>query len=58
MAGNPSLRNLFKLAGIENGHAPGLRGTFAVDLLLAGASIEEVAVLLGHSNVTHKHCNP
>jgi hypothetical protein len=34
--------------------------TLAVELLLTGTSIEEVAVLLGHSNnkVTQKHYNP
>jgi integrase/recombinase XerD len=55
-----SLRNLFILAGIENGHAHRFRDTFAVELLLTGTSIEEVAVLLGHSNikVTQKHYNP
>jgi hypothetical protein len=55
-----SLRNLFALAGIENGHAHRFRDTFAVELLLTGTSIEEVAVLLGHSNikVTQKHYNP
>lgn len=54
------LRNLFKLAKIENGHAHRFRDTFAVELLLTGTSIEEVAVLLGHSNikVTQKHYNP
>ena len=36
------------------------RDTFAVGLLLAGRSIEQVAVLLGHTNikVTQKHYNP
>jgi integrase/recombinase XerD len=54
-----SLRNLFRLAGIENGHAHRFRDTFAVELLLTGTSIKEVAVLLGQSNikVTQKHYN-
>jgi site-specific recombinase XerD len=36
------------------------RDTFAVELLLAGVSTEEVAVLLGHWNIgiTQKHCSP
>ena len=55
-----SLRNLFTVAGIENGHAHRFRDTFAVELPLTGTSIEEVAVLLGHANikVTQKHYNP
>jgi integrase/recombinase XerD len=55
-----SLRKLFTLAGIQDGHAHRFRDTFAVELLLTGTSIEEVAVLLGHSNirVTQRHYNP
>lgn len=36
------------------------RDTFAVELLLAGVAIEQVAVLLGHSSVkmTEKHYVP
>ena len=55
-----SLKRLFDLAGIDKGHAHRFRDTFAVELLLEGTSIEQVAVLLGHSNikVTQKHYNP
>jgi integrase/recombinase XerD len=55
-----SLKRLFDLAGIDKGHAHRFRDTFAVELLMEGTSIEQVAVLLGHSNikVTQKHYNP
>jgi integrase/recombinase XerD len=55
-----SLKRLFDLAGIDNGHAHRFRDTFAVELLMEGISIEQLAVLLGHSNtkVTQKHYNP
>jgi integrase/recombinase XerD len=54
-----TLRKLFNLAGIH-GSAHRFRDTFAVELLLAGVSTEEVAVLLGHSNIgiTQKHYSP
>jgi integrase/recombinase XerD len=37
-----------------------LRDTFSVSLLLAGVPIEQVSILLGHSNikVTQEHYNP
>jgi integrase/recombinase XerD len=55
-----TLKRLFTMAGIDGGHAHRFRDTFAVETLLHGGSIEEVAVLLGHSNikVTQKHYNP
>jgi integrase len=55
-----TLRKLFKLAGIQKGYAHRFRDTFAVELLLAGVPTEEVAVLLGHSNIgiTQKHYSP
>jgi integrase/recombinase XerD len=55
-----TLRRLFTLAGIQKGHAHRLRDTFAVELLLSGVPMEEVAVLLGHSNIgiTQKHYSP
>ena len=55
-----TLRSLFKLAGITKGVAHRFRDTFAVELLLAGVSTEEVAILLGHSNIaiTQKHYSP
>jgi integrase/recombinase XerD len=46
-----SLKRIFKLAKIPNGHAHRFRDTFAVELLLAGVPLERVAVLLGHSSV-------
>jgi integrase/recombinase XerD len=55
-----TLQSLFKLAGIKNGFAHRFRDTFSVSLLLAGVSIEQVSILLGHSNikVTQQHYNP
>jgi hypothetical protein len=37
-----------------------IKDSFAVEAGLRGPSIEEVAIVLGHSNikVTHKHFNP
>jgi integrase len=54
-----TLRKLFKLTAVR-GTAHCLRDTFAVELLIAGVSTEEVAVLLGHSNIgiTQKHYSP
>jgi integrase/recombinase XerD len=55
-----TLRKLFRLADLKMGHAHRFRDTFAVELLLAGLPTEEVAVLLGHSNIgiTQKHYSP
>ena len=55
-----TLRRLFELAGVEGGHAHRFRDTFAVELLLSGVPIDQVAVLLGHSSVkiTEKHYSP
>jgi integrase/recombinase XerD len=62
VAGNyrRSLRRLFKLAGIKDGHPHRFRDTFAVELLLAGVPLERVSVLLGHRSikVTEKHYTP
>jgi integrase/recombinase XerD len=54
------LATLFKLAGVQGGHAHRFRDTFAVELLLAGVSIENVSILLGHANtrITEKHYAP
>src|SRR5262249_27415378 len=51
---------LFTIAGIKDGHAHRFRDTFAVELLLSGASLEHVSVLLGHSSVkiTERHYAP
>jgi integrase/recombinase XerD len=48
---------VFKLAKIENGHSHRFRDTFAVSLLEAGVSLENVSTLLGHRSirVTEKH---
>jgi integrase len=46
-----TLQKLFKLATVQNGYAHRFRDTFAVELLLTGVPTEEVAVLLGHSNI-------
>src|ERR1700722_1562001 len=55
-----ALQSLFRLAGIKKGVAHRLRDTFSIGLLLAGVPIEQVSILLGHSNikVTQQHYNP
>jgi integrase/recombinase XerD len=55
-----SLKKLFKLAGVPDGHAHRFRHTFATDLLLAGVPLDRVATLLGHTNskITEKHYAP
>jgi integrase len=52
-----TLTKIFKKAGLPNAHPHMLRDTFAVEMLLAGVSLEEVAALLGHSNtkITESH---
>jgi integrase/recombinase XerD len=51
---------VYEIAQVEEGHARRWRDTFAVELLLAGATIEQVAALLGHQStrVTEKHYSP
>jgi integrase len=51
---------LFKLAGVGGAHSHRFRDTFAVELLVAGASIETVSMLLGHASirVTERHYKP
>jgi hypothetical protein len=55
-----AMRTLYKLAGVKNGHAHRWRDTFATELLLKGATIGQVAALLGHQStkVTEKHYSP
>ena len=55
-----SFRKLFALAGFkkkDRAHPHRFRHTFAVEMLLAGTSIEHVSMLLGHSSVriTERH---
>lgn len=54
-----AFRKVCKLAGVE-GHFHMFRDTFVVSLLLKGTPIEDVAILLGHSDpkVTWKHYAP
>jgi integrase/recombinase XerD len=55
-----AFKKLYEIAQVEEGHAHRWRDTFAVELLLAGATIEQVAALLGHQStrVTEKHYSP
>jgi integrase/recombinase XerD len=55
-----SLKKLFRLASVPNGHAHRFRHTFAVELLLAGVPLDRVATLLGHTNskITERHYAP
>lgn len=54
------LKTVFRRAGIPDGHAHRLRDTFAVSLLEAGVTLDQVSVLLGHQSVrvTEKHYAP
>ncbi|HEV2379543.1 MAG TPA: tyrosine-type recombinase/integrase [Terriglobia bacterium] len=55
-----TLKAVFELAGIPDGHAHRSRDTFAVGLLQASVPMERVSVLLGHSSikVTEKYYSP
>jgi site-specific recombinase XerD len=54
-----SLRRLFTLAGVDNGHAHRFRDTFAVSLLEKGVPLETVAILLGNTiKIAEKHYAP
>jgi|SRR5271156_3043634 len=55
-----AFKKLYEIAEVKEGHAHRWRDTFAVELLLAGATIEQVAALLGHQStkVTEKHYSP
>lgn len=53
------LARVFELAGVEDGHSHRFRDTCAVELLLAGASVEDVATILGNTpQVVAKHYAP
>jgi site-specific recombinase XerD len=62
--GRKSLSHLFKTAAIKRNNTPirchphMLRHTFAIEKLLAGASLEDVSLLLAHRSirVTERHC--
>jgi integrase/recombinase XerD len=56
-----SIRRVMKLAKIEGRHnAHRFRDTFAVNLLIEGVPMEDVSILLGHSDirVTQRHYAP
>jgi integrase/recombinase XerD len=55
-----SLRELFKLAKVDQAHAHRFRDTFAVQLLLEGVELADVSILLGHSSIkiTERHYAP
>lgn len=53
------LTRVFELAGVKDGHSHRFRDTCAVELLLAGASVEDVASILGNTpQVVAKHYAP
>lgn len=53
------LARIFELANMDNGHSHRFRDTCAVELLLAGASVEDVATILGNTpQVVAKHYAP
>jgi integrase/recombinase XerD len=54
------LASVFDLANVKHAHSHRFRDTFATELLLAGVPIEDVSILLGHSNtrITAKHYSP
>jgi integrase len=53
------LGRVFELADVENGHSHRFRDTCAVELLLAGASVEDVAMILGNTpQVVARHYSP
>jgi site-specific recombinase XerD len=51
------LKQVFQVAGIQNGTSHRFRHTFAVDLLQNGADIKHVSMLLGHDSIltTEEH---
>jgi site-specific recombinase XerD len=55
-----TLKRIFVSAGIPDAHPHMLRDTFAVEMLQAGVTLEQVSILLGHKSVkiTEKHYTP
>lgn len=54
-----TLRTVFSLANVSNGHSHRFRDTAACGWLASGLSVEEVATLLGNSpQVVNKHYSP
>ena len=54
-----AFKKLYKLAEVHNGHAHRWRDSFAIELLLAGAPLEQVSVLLGHQSIkVTEHTTP
>jgi integrase len=53
------LTRIFELAEVKDGHSHRFRDTCAVELLLAGASVEDVATILGNTpQIVAKHYAP
>ena len=53
------LARIFELADVKDGHSHRFRDTCAVELLLAGASVEDVATILGNTpQVVARHYAP
>ncbi len=54
------LASLFRRAEVKGGHAHRFRDTFAVEFLMAGGTMEQLSVLLGHSStrITERHYAP
>jgi integrase/recombinase XerD len=54
------LFKVFKSAKVMNGHSHRFRDSYAVDLLQAGVSLENVSTLLGHRSIriTERHYSP
>lgn len=54
------LKSIAKRAGLKHIHPHQLRDTFAIELLLSGATLDQVSKALGHANVTvtERHYSP
>lgn len=55
-----ALREIFKEAGVKDGHPYRFRDNFSIGLLESGVPLETVAALLGHSDprITARHYSP